>query len=405
MKEEEKNQIIIVYAASDRYTPYMGVSMSSLIQHTSEKNFYKIYVLSEDVTEHHRERILNMAKENVDIEFVDVTERMKGRNILTIKHISKESAYRLLIDEIFNEYSKVIYIDSDTVINRDVAELYALDIEGYILGCSRASLSCSLASYIKEQLKLPLKDYFNAGILLINIPMFHKYQIGKKCFELLENSNKYVLMDQDALNLTCYGHVSFFDGRWNVEWENIIRLSKKGEQIYIDEVRKDILTYSETPYIVHYTSHKKPWMHPEFKLAEYFWENARRTEFYEEILFANKNTKPEKQNPFQRFLFPWNLVKPGSRVILHGAGVVGRAFYEQIKLCQYCCIKAICDKNYQNITGFDAPVIAIEDISGFVYDVIVIAIEKEEIAMEVQRELESSGISSDKIVWTIYKRR
>lgn len=402
MKGAEKEQITIVYAANDRYIPYMGVSISSLIQHASGENFYRIYILSEEVSQHHRKRILEMAKGNIEIEFVDITERMKDRNIPTVNHLSKETTYRLLIDKIFRGYSKILYIDSDTIINKDVAELYAEDMDGYILGCSRASLCYGLASYIKEKLKLPLKNYFNAGILLINVPMFHEYQIGKKCFGLLQSGKKYMTVDQDVLNITCQNQVKFIDGRWNVEWEFI---TGKGKEIVIDETREGKTDYLKDPYIIHYTSPFKPWVHPENELSEYFWASARKTLFYEEILFSNINVKSVQQDSFQRFVFPWKLVRPDSRIIMYGAGVVGRAFYNQIKMSQYCCIKAICDRDYQNIIGFGIPVIAKEEICGYEFDVVVIAIEKEETAAQVRQDLENAGIPSDKIVWDIYKRK
>ena len=39
--------------------------------------------------------------------------------------------------------------------------------------------------------------------------------------------------------------------------------------------------------IIHYTSGKKAWNNPGYDLAYYFWEYARRTTFYEEILYIN----------------------------------------------------------------------------------------------------------------------
>jgi hypothetical protein len=45
------------------------------------------------------------------------------------------------------------------------------------------------------------------------------------------------------------------------------------------------------------------------------------------------------------------------------------------------------------------PLIHIEDIAGFDFDYIVIAVEQEKIAKEIRSDLQKTGISSDKIVW------
>ena len=140
------------------------------------------------------------------------------------------------------------------------------------------------------------------------------------------------------------------------------------------------------------------------QLAECFWENARQTEFYEEILYLNRTNKVVEKNAFQRFIFPWKAVKPDENIILYGAGVVGRTFLEQIKQSKYCCVKAVCDANYEKITDLNIPVISVEDISDYKYDKIIIAIEKESVANEIMEILDMEGISKDKVFWSKYNR-
>ena len=366
MNINKDNQITILYATNDEYAPYMGVSIYSLIQNSSKDNYYKIYILEESLTDTHKETIQNMSRSNICIEFINVAEKMKDKNRLSSGHLTKETTFRLLVDKIFTEYEKVLYIDCDTVINNDVAILYNEDVTGYVLGVSVGYLYDDFAKRIVKEYNIPVSTYFNAGILVINIPMFRNEKIGEKCFDLLKEKGKYWAMDQDVLNITCFEKVKFIDDRWNAEWAPIAEYGMANRIPYLDDARKSKFTALDNPYILHYTTAKKPWSYPEITLAEFFWNYARKTDFYEEILFSNiykaKDTINVEKDFFKRFIFPWDKVVCGSKIIIYGAGVVGRAFLEQIRLSQYAEILAVVDKNHNNIKDLFVPCIGIDTI-------------------------------------------
>ncbi len=398
---ERINEIPIVFASNDLYAPYLGVALYSLIQHTSQEIQYNIHILTTEFNRHHQKRILSLQKENVSIRFIDVKKIMCGFHFATIEHITPESSYRLLIDLLFPQYEKVLYLDSDIVINRDVAELYLEEMGDAIIGAARARLCRGLVEYINRELSVPLQGYINAGILLINIAEFHKENIGQRGLQMI-SEKKYMTMDQDVLNILCDGRIRYIDGRWNVEWEH---LTGEGKEILIDDVRKDTLSYLDDPYIVHFTSPFKPWLHPENEYAEWFWKYARETIFYEEILFANVPIARPPEDIFARFVFPWKIVKPESEIILYGGGVVGQTFLKQISATRYCVVKAICDKSPESVYHSNIPVISVSEIEEYAYDVILIAIEKESTAREIRENLLNAGIGQEKILWADSHRK
>ena len=96
-----KGQVTIIYATNNSYAPYMAISIYSLIKNTSDDIFYKIYILYEVLAEHYKKRIGRMSKGNVEIEFLNVSENMKNKGIITTGHLSKEATHRLLVDIIW----------------------------------------------------------------------------------------------------------------------------------------------------------------------------------------------------------------------------------------------------------------------------------------------------------------
>lgn len=386
-----KPVVPVVFAADEKYVPYLGTALYSLIKNISLENEYRIFILNTGLSAVQQKRLKQLETENVSITLRDVSELVGGKDIKTGAHFSQATAYRLLIDQLFPEYKKIIYLDSDIIVRRDVAELYQTDIGENIFGAVRARLFPFTFEYVPNSLKVDIKDYFNAGILVINVDLFAKFEIGKKGMEML-CQKKYENADQDVLNILSVGHVKFIDGRWNVEWQHLTGVS--GPPV-IDDTRKGTLEYAKDPYIVHYTSHIKPWAHPEIELAEYFWKYARETFFYEEVLFRNFVSR----ELWNHYLFPWSMVNPHKKVILYGFGNVGRIYYEQIKKTDYCDIIAICDRSKMIFDVLTVPLIHLEDITGFDYDYIVIAVEQERIAKEIREDLQKVGITSDKIVW------
>lgn len=390
--------IPIVFAANDSYAPYLGVAISSLIRHASSENIYRIFILETDISIQHKKRMEDMQRKNVTITFRNVQEEISEWEIPQVNHLSPETTYRLLIDKIFPNYEKVVYLDTDLVILHDIADLYNEQLDDDILACSRARLVPDLAAYIKNQLDFPIADYFNPGVMLVNIPAFIRAGIGNRGLDML-SAKRYFTQDQDVLNLLCHHQVKYLDPRWNVEWGHLT--GKSGDAV-IDDVRQGSLEAVNDPYIIHYSTFCKPWAHPEIPLAEFFWEEARKTCFYEEILLRNSAVLREEEDIFRWFVFPWHLIQPRSNIILYGAGVVGNIFYEQLQRTQYANVVLVCDKSRVNLDNMHAPTATLGEFlsrSDISYESIVIAVKRKSVANEIRQELLGGGIPEYKILW------
>ncbi len=386
-----KKVIPIVMASNDKYVPYLGVAISSMIECFSSEKKYELFILETDMSATHKKRIKKLEIENVKIDFYDVSKWIERFDIPTVNHLTPEATYRLLVDKIFKEYTKIIYIDCDVVVRRDLGELYEIELGSNMLGAVRGRVFPASAKYINDELKLPIDIYFNSGVLLINLKRFREENIGDKGLKMLSEKT-YSTQDQDVLNILCKNHVKYIDGRWNVEWEHLTGLS--GQPI-IDESRKGSLDLVNDPYIVHYTTGIKPWTHPEIELAELFWKIARKTIFYEEILFNNL----EKKYLFSMYIFPWRVVNPNARIVLYGYGNVGRILYEQLMRTKYVRVMAVCDKRAESILGLNVPVILPSALVDSSFDYIVIAVEQEQVANNIKRELLDIGIDANVIRW------
>ena len=117
---------------------------------------------------------------------------------------------------------------------------------------------------------------------------------------------------------------------------------------------------------------------------------------------VQRNPYGLEEDTYTRFAFPYKMVAPGSRIVIYGGGIVGKAFLWQVANSAYCNVTAICDRNPAGTGILAAPVISLEELAGLdesKYDAIVIALERKGLAVEVKSDLEMSGISASKIKW------
>lgn len=395
----DKNTIPVIFSANDKYVPYLGVALLSLIENLSSDCECRIYILYREMSEYHIFWLEEMSTDYVFIQCVDVSEQLKDKNyyggpVEATKHISEETFYRLLIPEVLPQYKKILYLDCDLVILGDAAKLYETDLQGNIFGAVY-----SVEHWNQERTgTVPNADpqeWFNAGVLLIDMERFQAEGCLEQCKELMSRQ-VFDVVDQDVLRIVGYGKTLYLPYEWNVMWHHlqsdINGLKEYNREIYLEVVRH--------PEIVHYTSGLKPWNRPKGALAHYFWKYARQSDFYEEILYQNLNGGTEgEENIFATYLFPFDQVPRGADIILYGAGNVGKTLKKQVEVTGWCNIVGWADKNYSSKEGRKRNLISPEHIPDIACEMILVAVEKELVARQIMEEIVGIVGNEIRVFW------
>ena len=220
------------------------------------------------------------------VQCINVSAMIDAAILYEKGHFSREMYFRFLIPELLPHYEKVVYLDCDLIIKRDISELYINDIGNNIMGVVTNITNNEMYNYAKNVLKIIPERYFNSGVLLINTTQFKKEYVKERCLELLAKMPKLACPDQDVLNMVCYEKVQYLDSKWNFQWHH--QWDKSGGAL-AEYFQEQFDNSWENPYIVHYTSSEKPWKRPDKPLAKQWWAYARKTQCYEEILYRNLN--------------------------------------------------------------------------------------------------------------------
>lgn len=121
---------------------------------------------------------------------------------------------------------------------------------------------------------------------------------------------------------------------------------------------------------------------------------------FEELLFMIMKEKDEKLHRATKkgWVFPYDLIPKGRRVVLYGAGVIGQAYREQLLKTEYCREVCLVDKNYEQYREEGLPVEPPEILKEIKFDYVVISILDREIQRKVQQWMVSSGVRRETIV-------
>jgi hypothetical protein len=100
-----------------------------------------------------------------------------------------------------------------------------------------------------------------------------------------------------------------------------------------------------------------------------------------------------------RYIFRDIALLHEKKVVLYGAGAVGKSYYEQLTHDGSCEIVAWADREKESVNLVS--LIRPEELRQVEYDVLVIAVLKEDVARDMTKSLLEAGICQDerKIVW------
>lgn len=289
------NDVVVVFACSDNFVPYMSVAIQSIIENSSEDRDYDIVVLTRDLSLTSMYTLSKQVKEydNFAIGFLDVVAVLGDTELPHHGHFRPETYFRLLAPDFLDNVNKAVYLDSDLVVLDDIAKLYDTDIEGYLVGATKdADTIGQIDGYdplVKPYLIGTLGmtnpyDYFQAGVLLMNLEEFRK-QITPKEFLDIATQHEWHWLDQDILNKVVDGEYVRVPMRWNylMDWQglrrnHIVATAPQSIQDEYEEARKDI-------GIVHYAGPEhRPWHYPNADLAGFFWYYAKLSPYYQFLI-------------------------------------------------------------------------------------------------------------------------
>lgn len=268
--------IDLLTTLNENYLPQLQVMLTSLAMNNPNDTFALI-LLHSGISEEK----LHSVKQQCDAYgytfLPTVVDDVLFRKAPVTKQYPKEMYYRLLAPQLLpKEIKRVLYLDPDTLIINPLRPLWETDLQGNLFAAAAHTGKTELANNV-NQLRLGTEqDYYNSGVLLMDLELGRKEIIPEQIFQYVEQHGKeLILPDQDVLN-AMYGDkiLPLEDAVWNYDARNYSNYMLRSGGVY------DMPWVMQHTAILHFCGKEKPW-HPLYLhrfgiLYQHYMQIARR---------------------------------------------------------------------------------------------------------------------------------
>ena len=220
----------------------------------------------------------------------DISTTATLSRVFISRHLTKATYFRLYLARVLpKDISRVLYIDCDCLFVKGPEELFSTELSGFTIG--------AVEDYYFVDRRFPQthpnfkSPYFNAGLLLIDLPQWRTRKIEDRLLEMIMN-NQFDFHDQDALNIVLENDWLPLSLNWNVQ---CVYAYSSREWVFSRRVRNiSILGAFANPFIVHFTGPSKPWAMGSRLYGAHLYHRFRHAEIPAGDLTANISTKARR---------------------------------------------------------------------------------------------------------------
>lgn len=248
--------LVLLVAADDAYALPLAVTLFSALEQLASGRMVKVYIADGGISSANRARIERVVRgPKVTLQLEWLTPDLRDLQALPlgsgeVAYLSQATYLRLFAPAVIPE-AKVIYLDSDLLIQHDLEDLWKLDLAAYAAAAvpehSTATLGRALSHIDKRYPLAPAEPYYNAGMLLINLDKWRAENVATAVFAVIQEYREVIrYLDQDGLNVVLPGSWLRLEAKWNFQVNSTIL---RTEPLPLEDV-----------FILHYSTRFKPWL-------------------------------------------------------------------------------------------------------------------------------------------------
>lgn len=238
----------ILLCGDKKYIKYCGVTLTSILESNGSK--FSFYIFCDAIEDDDLEKLnITAQKYKVSISVCVIDEEllsMLPTDTNGNTHISIAAYFRFIAYEALSKIiDRVLYLDSDIIVRGDINFFWKKVLSK---NCIAAVIKDDFAS--ENERRIGVFDYFNSGVMFVDLKSWSKFNGTEKCFEKLKEG-KWRFLDQDILNLVLNNNKVIVDKKFNYQYS----LSRQ-----LDKCKKPSLDrLPENAVIVHFIGASKPW--------------------------------------------------------------------------------------------------------------------------------------------------
>ena len=293
------SNVNVAFCINDSYSKYCSVALGSVLENISSDIEYNIYIISfHAISVRNKTRFLAQIEHcpnNVNLVFLEIADHFLNIDLPIRWHFTPDIYLRLAIPDVLSSLERVVYLDADIIVERDISELFATPLGSAPIGAvhtfvpkwrsTHKHLSdmqdvCeSIDDFMIEIGIDNLDNYINSGVLVMDLKKLRVLKFFDRAIEMIK-IRKYIFPDQDILNSLLWGEILLIDPRWNILSGNNSAIPQLEYEIYYESKSIDW----KNPFLIHYAGDKKPWLSSDGYFCDRFWHYAQKSPFFDQLI-------------------------------------------------------------------------------------------------------------------------
>lgn len=206
-----QDTIHIAVISDEGYAYPTTVMLASAKYNKKKDSLYCVHCISNGMSLFSQNQIKALAAEDFNVVLYEIDDKDKY-NAIDINldgTWTKSAIIKTDLPVILNNRDKVLFLDGDILVTKDLSDLWNIDIRDYLLAAAPSTDQ-------KRAKIFDVETYFNAGVMLMNLEKWREDDIVTKVWEHFhDNPLQYALIEQDVFNKVCKGNVKYLPYIWN----------------------------------------------------------------------------------------------------------------------------------------------------------------------------------------------
>lgn len=252
---ENKKSLDILVSLDRWYLPQLKVLLTSISINNPDTKC-NVYLLHREIPDREIETLrIGLERIGFTLLPIRVNSALFEKAPISSRY-PQEMYYRLLAAQLLpDSLERVLYLDPDILVINSLYELWTMELGNDLFAAAAHTGKAELASGVNNLRLKTSGNYYNSGVLLINLAQCRKDIVPDEIFlYVFDHANELFLPDQDVLN-ALYGNRirPLNDAVWNYDARNYAdyNMRSHGEM--------DTEWVIQNTAILHFCGREKPW--------------------------------------------------------------------------------------------------------------------------------------------------
>lgn len=264
----------------DAYVMPTVVTVKSLIDnaHLLANEKLIVHICTFSLSTENKAILKKLDSDNAVVEIVEVDQREFLKKIEAVgqkSHVTQTSLIKFELPNVFLNIYKMLYLDSDIVIKKDINELFDMNLSGYYMAASAEFWKYLNGMWNGDKLS-EIDFYFNSGVMMMNLQKMREDNVTQSLWEAklagLNDPNRKT-MDQDSLNDVCSKRTLPLSIKWNFNTAFSKDVDLELINLVFNEKYNSFEDLIEDVRIIHYVGkEEKPWKYESAVFRE-LWDS------------------------------------------------------------------------------------------------------------------------------------